>query len=97
MVKKIIWTKEALDNKLKILNYWNQRNKSKVYSKKLNKLFKDSTKVIQRFPSLGRPSSLKDYKNIQAKEYLIFYRETEESIYILQVWDGRQDPQTKKY
>jgi hypothetical protein len=54
MVKKIVWIKEALDNKFEILNHWVSRNKSNVYSKKLNKLFRDTTKVIQKFPDLGR-------------------------------------------
>ncbi len=97
MVKKIVWIKEALDNKFDILNYWVGRNKSNVYSKKLNKLFRDTTKVIQKFPSLGKETKRKDVKRIQAREYLIFYRETEDSIFILHIWDGRQDPTKREY
>ena len=51
MVKKIIWTNEALENKLDIFNYWNNRNKSNIYCNKLDKLFRDSMKGIAKFPS----------------------------------------------
>lgn len=51
MVKKIVWIKEALDNKFDILDYWAKRNESNVYSQKLNRLFSDTTKLIQRFPN----------------------------------------------
>jgi len=35
MVIKIIWTKTAVLQRRKILIYWNKRNKSTTYSKKL--------------------------------------------------------------
>ena len=97
MVKKIVWTKEALENKFDILNYWTVRNKSNEYSRKLNKLFRETTKVIQKFPNLGRPTKRKDIKSIQSREYLVFYKESEDSIFILHLWDGRQDPAKRKY
>ena len=97
MVKKIVWIKEALDNKLDILDYWAKRNESNIYSQKLNRLFSDTTKLIQRFPNLGRATKRKDVKSIQCKEYLIFYRETEDLILILHIWDGRQDPTKRIY
>lgn len=97
MVKRIVWLKEALDNKFDILNYWVNRNKSNIYSKKLNKLLRDTTKAIQRFPTLGRETKRKDVKSIQIKDYVIFYRETNDTIFILHIWDGRQDPTKRKY
>ena len=39
MAKRIVWSKFALENKLEILKYWNHRNESNTYSRKLNKLF----------------------------------------------------------
>lgn len=54
MAKRIKWTKRALDEKFQILNYWKNRNKSNLYSKKLNKFFSDTVKLIQQYPNLGR-------------------------------------------
>ncbi len=38
MDRKVIWTKEGLESKLGILLYWVNRNKSNIYSKKLNEI-----------------------------------------------------------
>ena len=37
MAKQIKWTKQALEEKIAILNYWTKKDKSNEYSKKLNK------------------------------------------------------------
>lgn len=54
MVKRIVWSKFALENKLEILIYWANRNKSNIYSRKLNKLFLVSAKLIRDYQSLGK-------------------------------------------
>ena len=36
-----------------ILDYWNKRNKSKNYSRKLNKLFNKYALLILEFPEVG--------------------------------------------
>ena len=42
MAKKIIWSANAKADKIEILNYWLDRNKSNTYSKKLNLLLKEA-------------------------------------------------------
>jgi len=54
MVKRIVWTKPALEDKLDILIYWNKRNKSNIFSQSLNTIFKDTTRLIRDQPSLGK-------------------------------------------
>lgn len=39
MVRRVIWSIEARNSRKNIFEYWNNRNKSKVYSNKLNALF----------------------------------------------------------
>ena len=97
MAKKVIWTKQALDDKLGILEYWNNRNKSNVYSKKLDKFFRDCVKGIAKFPSLGRPTKRELIKYLIEGNNMIFYKETLDTIYILEIWDTRQDPKKLKY
>ena len=96
MVKQIIWSPKALDERKDILTYWNLRNKSNSYSKKLDRLFKEATKIIKSFPKVGK---LTDSENVRIKivrDYLIIYEETENTINILSIWDGRQDPSKLK-
>lgn len=97
MAKQIKWTKRALDEKIAILNYWTKRNKSNEYSKKLNKLFLDTIKLIQTYPSLGRPTDDPEVKNILAKEFLIFYIETGTEFNIMHIWDERRNPDEMIY
>jgi toxin YoeB len=97
MAKRIIWTQRALEEKIEILKYWNNRNKSNEYSKKLNQLFLDSTQLIQKFPSLGRPTEDPLVKNILARDYLIFYVETVTEYNIVHIWDERRNPNEMIY
>jgi plasmid stabilization system protein ParE len=97
MAKKVIWSEDAYQDKIQIFSYWNNRNKSNVYSRKLNKLFKDTIKSIIETPSLGRNTNIKLVKRIIARDYFLIYEDCEESLIILRIWDSRQDPNKLKY
>ena len=95
MARQIIWTLSAHDERIKILEYWVRRNKSKVFSKKLNKLIVTAIKEVSKNPSIGRKT---DFANVRVKivrDYLIFYEVTPKAIYILSIWDGRRDSSTR--
>ena len=57
MATKIIWSKTAKDSKHEILSYWNERNKSKQFSRKLNTLIHAAVKSIGFFPTSGKLTS----------------------------------------
>ncbi len=56
MARKIIWSFKAQEDRKEILQYWKNRNKSTVYSKKLNDLFKQAIVILSNHPFIGRPS-----------------------------------------
>lgn len=92
MVKQVIWSLRAQEDRKNILNYWRQRNGSITYSKKLNYLFKEAVRIIKDFPQVGK---LTDQKNVRMKivrDYFIIYEDTGTTIYILTIWDSRQNP-----
>ena len=96
MAKRIIWTPNARDEKKKILAYWLKRNKSNVYPKKLNTLFKQAIYLIANKPI---PRRITDFEDVYVKivrDYKIFFKEDENSIYIISIWDTRQDPNKLK-
>jgi toxin YoeB len=93
MAKQVIWSLRAQNDKKEILDYWRQRNKSNTYSKKLNELFKESIKIILDFPQIGRVTDDTKARIKIVSDYLIIYEETETQIYILTIWDSRQDPE----
>lgn len=92
MVKQVIWSLRAQEDRKNILNYWRQQNGSITYSKKLNYLFKEAVRIIKDFPQVGK---LTDQKNVRMKivrDYFIIYEDTGTTIYILTIWDSRQNP-----
>jgi len=53
MVKRIIWSLLAQKDRKNILEYWNKRNGTKIYSKKLNALIKEFLNIISSPPNLS--------------------------------------------
>lgn len=93
MAKQIIWSERAIDDLLKILEYWKQRNNSNSYSKKLNELFNKSIELISNHPSIGRLTQIENIKFKVVKDYLIIYEDSPELIIILTIWDSRRNPE----
>jgi addiction module RelE/StbE family toxin len=96
MAKQVVWSLRAQAERKQILEYWRHRNKSKTYSKKLNQLFKESVKIISDFPQIGKLTDDSNTRVKIVKDYLIIYEETETRIFILTIWDSRQDPDKLK-
>jgi toxin YoeB len=92
MAVKVVWTARAQKDRFEIFSYWNARNKSNTYSRKLNTLFIASVKIISQYPLLGKPTSEKDVRFKIVKDYLIFYEYSENIVIILMIWDSRQNP-----
>jgi len=93
MDRRIVWTIEARNSRKNIFEYWNQRNKSKFYSKKLNVLFKESLQLVSVFPDSGIPTQFKDIKLTIVSHFEIIYKVTQSEIVVLDIWDSRQNPQ----
>jgi plasmid stabilization system protein ParE len=77
---------------LNIFEYWNNRNKSKTYSQKLNKRIALAVKTISNHPSIGKLSAYSGVRFGVLNPYLIVYKEFDDVILIVTIWDGRQDP-----
>lgn len=96
MANRIIWSLSAQKDRKSILEYWNERNKSNIYSKKLNELLKAAINLICIHPNIGRKT---DYPHVRSKvvrDYQIFYEEATNTINILRIWDNRQEPSKLK-
>lgn len=52
MARRLIWSVTAQNSRKNLFDYWNNRNKSKVYSNKLNSLFNENLKSVVQFPDL---------------------------------------------
>lgn len=91
--RKIVWTSFARESKYAIFLYWNQRNKSTLYSRKLNVLFQESLKQIVKFPESGIESANSAVRLKIASHFELIYQITTTQIVVLDIWDTRQNPE----
>ena len=73
MARRITWSIEARTSRKNIFDYWNNRNKSKTYSKKLNLSFKENLKVIIKLPEFGISTKNESIKIIIVIHFEIIY------------------------
>jgi plasmid stabilization system protein ParE len=92
MAKRIKLTPLAQLDKQEILKYWKIRNKSNVYSLKLNQSFYELFKEIAQYPKIGTISIGLDIYSIVYNNYRIYYKELDGTLIILRIWDTRRNP-----
>ncbi len=92
MARKVIWSLLAQSDRKNILDYWRKRNQSDAYSRKLNGLFTEAIQIIQEYPQIGKKTNLEGVRIKIVKDYLIIYELSDSYIYILTIWDSRQEP-----
>ena len=92
---KIDWSIEARLDLIDILEYYNKRNKSSIYSKKLNSKIIRSTKLITKNPFIGLQSEIESVRALITGDYQIIYELTDNLILITMIWDCRRDPEDK--
>ena len=85
--RKIIWTQKANIERRDILEYSIDRNKSKKFSIKLNKLIVGTIKQIAENPGIGRKTNLENIRVKIIRDYLLFYEFDENYLKILTLWD----------
>lgn len=93
MALKIVWSIDAQISRRLIFEYWNKRNKSRVYSNKLNLLFNDSLKQAALLHETGKPTELKNIRLKIVSHFELIYEVSDTKITVLDIWDTRQNPQ----
>ncbi len=93
MVKKVIWSLRAQEDRKQILEYWRNRNKSNTYSITLDKRFREALNIIRNYPKIGKRTDDQKARIKIVKDYLLIYEESEDSLILLTIWDSRQNPE----
>lgn len=92
MAKRIVWSKNALIDRLQILDYWHKKIGTKTYSKKLDREIKNLIRNLRNFPEMGRKLNNTQIRFLVKDFYLIFYTLYQDEIRILHIWDSRRNP-----
>ena len=85
MARRIIWTSRAEGLFVNILEFYIQRNKSKIYSRKLNAEIKKTINLLIKNPFLGRRTEIESISVLIKGNYKIFYKIENELIIVLLV------------
>jgi len=93
MAKEIRWSVKADNDRIEILEYWIKRNKSSVYSNKLNNWFTSKIGLLSTFPELGKATNIPSIRIKIIREYSIYYQVTDDYIEVLTIWHNKRDPQ----
>ena len=91
--RKIVWSPNAENDLLKILEYFYIRNGSKTYSVKLNSKIRKAVRLLSNHPFLGLQSDIENVRTLVEGDYAIFYQVENELMRITTIWDCRQDPE----
>lgn len=93
----IIWTLSSTKDLKTIFSYYNTRNRSNTYSRKLYEEMTLLMEEISRFPFIGKTTDKENIRYAIVKEYLLFYQINNNDISVLRVWDSRQNPIKRPY
>jgi len=96
MAKRIIWTERADKIFTRILEFYIERNGSKIYSRKLNKEVQVLLSVISKQPHLGTKTEKERFRVLIRSNYKIFYEVDKAHIVVHLIWDCRQNPEDIK-
>ena len=97
VARRIVWTSSAKLQLKAIFDYFNFRNKSKIYSLKLNILIQTELKILLQQPNIDKKTDAINVRGLLIENYCVFYEINETHIIILSVWDTRQNPERLKY
>ena len=90
--RAIIWTLTASRQRRKILKYWNNRNKSTKYSKKIITFTKVRLIHVSGNPLIGKITDSPNTRVVTLGHFNIYYQFNKEEIIITNFWDNRQNP-----
>ena len=94
MAKQIIWTPEAFEDLIEILDYWDNRIGNNYYSDKLEQTIYSFIDNLVIFPNMGKRYKDSDIRCFVKENYEIYYSYTSDELEILQIWDTRRNPET---
>jgi plasmid stabilization system protein ParE len=93
--RKIVWSHRAKIRLYEILDFYIERNKSKTYSIKLNKILQKEIKVLLKYPDIGLKTTEESTRGLIIDAYIIYYQIANDKIIIHTIWDSRQNPASK--
>ncbi len=94
---KITWTRRSKLKMQAILQFYDDRNKSKTYSRKLYGKIKNELLILKKHPEAGVKVDEENIRGLIIDKFIVFYKYTPpREIRIEMIWDCRQNPDDLK-
>lgn len=95
-ISKVIWSAEALENLEKIITYLEKNWSEKEIKKFVKKLEKQISLIKKQPLSFPKSQLVEIRKSVLSKQITIFYKTSGDTIYIVAIFDNRQNPEKLK-
>ena len=97
MALEIIYSPQFADSLEAILSYFDARNGSDQYSKKLFKMVHEQIRLLATFPEIGRLTDFPSVRIMYIDKYGIEYQIRDSSILIIDFFSCQTDPEARQF
>jgi len=88
--KPVIWYPEAKNELVEILDFFDERNGSCLYSRKLYDKIEKRLKLVADDCLLGEETNRENIRRLVVENYSIIYRIRSDAVEVLSIRDGRR-------
>jgi len=88
----VIWSNRAKIKRFEILSFYNSRNKSNKFSKRLNQRINREIKLLSKSPNIGIKTDIENVRGLIIDNIVVYYEIAQNTIIVLFLWDSRQNP-----
>lgn len=94
---EIIYSPQFADNLEAILRYFDERNGSDVYSRKLFGMIHKQIQMLATFPEIGRQTTFPNVRVLFVESYGIEYQIRNNAILIVDIFSCKTDPAKRRF
>lgn len=94
---EIIYSPQFADNLEAILRYFDERNGSDVYSRKLFGMIHRQIRMLATFPEIGRQTNFQNVRVLFVESYGIEYQIRDTAILIADIYSCKIDPSRRRF
>ncbi len=95
--KQLVWTPRSKQQLNVILSYYTNHNGSNLYSQQLHSIIQRKLQLCQSQPFMGKKINNEHVRALFIAHLHLFYQVSKQYLLILDIWDGRQNPESIKY
>lgn len=97
MALEIIYSPQFAESLEAILNYFDKRNGSNAYSKKLFKMLHEQIQLLATFPEVGRQTNFPGVRILFVDTYGIEYQIRDMTILIIDIYSCKTNPSDRRF